>query len=115
MVGFEGQRSILMTLRDPQGVAAGDRVRSAANLQFVPVGRRLLGRVIDGLGQPIDGKGPVVVESHNPVYREAPQALTRRPVEDPLYTGIRAIDAMHTSVAASGWASSRAPGSARAC
>ena len=96
VVGFENQRSILMTLRDPQGVAAGDRVGSAANLQFVPVGRRMLGRVIDGLGQPIDGKGPIVVESHSPVYREAPRALTRRPIEDPLYTGIRAIDAMHT-------------------
>jgi len=96
VVGFENQRSILMTLRDPQGVASGDRVRSAANLQFVPVGRRLLGRVIEGLGQPIDGKGPVTVESHSPVYREAPRALARRPIEDPLYTGIRAIDAMHT-------------------
>ncbi|HNQ22328.1 MAG TPA: FliI/YscN family ATPase [Phycisphaerae bacterium] len=96
VVAFQAGRTVLMTLQEPQGVGAGDCVRSAAALQFVPVGRQMLGRVVDGLGRPIDGHGAFNVEAHLPVYREAPQALARRPIDRPLSTGIRAIDALHT-------------------
>ena len=85
-----------MTLQEPLGVAVGDAVTSTPGLQRVPVGRQMLGAVLDGLGRPIDGKRDYVIEAHYPVYRAAPPALTRTPIEQPLSTGIRAIDALHT-------------------
>ena len=85
-----------MTLHDPLGVACGDPVQSAAGLQFVPVGRQMLGSVLDGMGRPVDGNRDFTVEAHYPVYREAPAPLSRRPIGDALSTGIRSIDAMHT-------------------
>jgi len=96
VVGVDRDRSILMSLHDPLGVAAGDRVTSAAGLQYVPVGRQMLGTVLDGMGSPIDGNCDYVVESHYPVFTEAPAPLSRRPIKKVLSTGVRAIDAMHT-------------------
>jgi len=96
VVGAQGDRTILMTLHEPLGVAVRDRVTSRAGLQYVPVGRRMLGCVLDGLGRAIDGPTDFPVEGHYPVFRDAPDALTRDPIDRPLPTGIRAIDAMHT-------------------
>lgn len=96
VVGVHGDRAILMTLRDPLGVGAGDRVVSTAALQYVPVGRQMLGSVVDGLGRPIGERTNYAIEAHYPVYSDAPMALTREPIREPLSTGIRVIDAMHT-------------------
>ena len=96
VVGVRGQRAILMTLREPLGVGAGDPVTSTAGLQFVPVGRQMLGSILDGLGRPIGGRQEFAVEAHYPVYRDAPRALTRKPITRALPTGIRAVDALHT-------------------
>ena len=96
VVGVQGRRAILMTLREPLGVAVGDRVTSTLGLQHVPVGRQMLGSVLDGLGRPISGRTDFAVEAHYPVYRDAPPALTRTPITQALPTGIRAVDAMHT-------------------
>jgi flagellum-specific ATP synthase len=96
VVGLRGDRSILMTLQDPQGVARGDSVTSAPGLEHVPVGRRMLGSVLDGMGRPIEGNRDFPVESYYPVYRGAPPALSRRPIDTSLSTGVRAIDAMTT-------------------
>ncbi len=96
VVGAQGDRAILMTLLEPLGVAVRDRVTSKAGLQYVAVGRRMLGCVLDGLGRPIDGPTDFVIEGHYPVFREAPRALTRESITQALPTGIRAIDAMHT-------------------
>ena len=60
----------------------------------VPVGDALIGRVVDALGQPIDGKGPIQTTQFNPVERLAPGVVARQPVKEPMQTGIKAIDAM---------------------
>jgi len=96
VVGFAGGRTLLMPLSDARGVTAGDPVVSSAAMQQVPVGRRMLGRVVNGLGQTIDGAGPFAVEGQYPVFADPPPALSRRPIDTPLATGIRSIDVMHT-------------------
>jgi flagellum-specific ATP synthase len=96
VVGLRGDRSVLMPLHDPQGVAAGDVVTSALGLQHVPVGRQMLGTVLDGTGRAIEGNKGFTVENYYPVYRSAPPALSRRPIDKLVATGIRAIDAMNT-------------------
>ena len=94
VVGFRGDETILMPLFDPQGVACGDRVESSAAAQYVAVGQRLVGRVLDGLGRPADGKGPIAAEGYYPVLAPCPGALARRAIEQPIGTGIRSMDAL---------------------
>jgi len=96
VVGIRGHNAVLMTLGDPMGVAVGDRVTSTAGMQHVGVGRQMLGTILDGLGCPIGGRTDFSVEAHYPIYRDAPAALSRAPILEPLSTGIRSIDAMHT-------------------
>ena len=96
IVGARGDRAILLPLHDPMGVAVGDRVTSRSGLQYVPVGRQMLGTVLNGFGRPIGGRTDFVVEAHYPVHRDAPPALSRAPIDRVLSTGIRVIDAMHT-------------------
>ncbi len=96
VVGFRGDRTMLMTLQDPLGVAPGDGIESVAGLQHVAVGRQMLGCVLDGMGRVIDGPGDFIVEDHYPVFAPAPAALTRAPVETVVSTGIRSIDALTT-------------------
>jgi F-type H+-transporting ATPase subunit alpha len=75
-------------------IEEGDEVRTTGELLRVPVGDALLGRVVDPLGNPIDGKGPVVTEHTRLVESTAPGVAGRQPVDQPLQTGIKAIDAM---------------------
>jgi FliI/YscN family ATPase len=96
VVGARGDHAILMTLQDPLGMGVGDPVTSKAGLQYVPVGRQMLGAVLNGLGRPIGGRRDYTIEAHYPVYTEAPPALKRRPIERAIATGIRSIDALHT-------------------
>jgi F-type H+-transporting ATPase subunit alpha len=72
----------------------GDEVRRTARVLEVPVGQALVGRVVDPLGRPIDGKGPVVTKFTRKVESEAPGIIVRQPVKEPLQTGIKAIDSM---------------------
>ena len=96
VVGARGDNAILMTLQEPRGVGVGNVVTSTVGLQYVPVGRQMLGCVLDGLGRPIGKHADYTVETFYPVYRNAPPALTRKPITEVLPTGIRAVDAMHT-------------------
>src|SRR6202011_2287568 len=75
-------------------IEEGDEVRTTGDLLRVPVGDALLGRVVDPLGKPRDGKGPIVTEFSRPVESYAPGVAGRQPVDQPLQTGIKAIDAM---------------------
>jgi F-type H+-transporting ATPase subunit alpha len=75
-------------------VKEGDEVRRTGRIMSVPVGPALVGRVVNPLGQPIDGKGPVQSPENYPIERIAPGVIDRRPVKEPLQTGIKAIDAM---------------------
>jgi F-type H+-transporting ATPase subunit alpha len=81
-------------LGDYTTVLEGQEVRTTGKLLQVPVGKGLLGRVVNSLGQPLDGKGPVVAETHYPVENIAPGIIRRRSVSQPVQTGIMAIDAM---------------------
>jgi F-type H+-transporting ATPase subunit alpha len=81
-------------LGDYTHIKEGDLAKRTRRIAQVPVGPGLLGRVVDPLGQPLDGKGPIHTEEHNPVERLAPGVVDRRPVKEPLQTGIKAIDSM---------------------
>src|SRR3990167_470184 len=72
----------------------GDLVKRTGRIASVPVGPALLGRVVDALGRPIDGKGPIVTDSFRPVESRAPNVVQRQPVKEPVQTGLKAIDAM---------------------
>ncbi len=75
-------------------IKEGDEVRRTGRIMSVPVGEALVGRVVNAIGQPIDGKGPAGTTAFNPVERIAPGVVDRQPVKEPLQTGIKAIDAM---------------------
>ena len=72
----------------------GDEVRSTGRLLDVPVGGAMLGRVVNALGQPVDGRGPIQASARRPVEMIAPGIIVRQPVKEPLQTGIKAIDSM---------------------
>ena len=93
VVGFRGHRLLLMPLGDMVSIKVGSEV-SASGFGFgVPVGPDLMGRVIDGLSRPIDGKGPIHGVSQRPLRSSPPNPLTRSRIKDVLSTGIRSIDA----------------------
>ena len=75
-------------------VEEGDEVRRTGRIIEVPVGPELIGRVVDPLGRPIDGKGPIEAADHYPVERIAPGVVERQPVAEPMQTGLKAIDSM---------------------
>jgi flagellum-specific ATP synthase len=96
VVGFRDQKVLLMPLGDMKGVHPGSEVRAVGHPMLVPAGRELLGRVLDGLGGPIDGRGPVQAEAQCPIERAPINPLDRRRIASPLGTGVRAIDAVLT-------------------
>jgi F-type H+/Na+-transporting ATPase subunit alpha len=77
-----------------QNIKEGDTVKRTGRIISVPVGDELLGRVVNALGQPIDGKGPIVTKEFSPIERLAPGVVDRQPVKEPMQTGLKAIDAM---------------------
>lgn len=81
-------------LGDHTGIAEGDEVKTTGKLLSVPVGKALLGRVVDALGRPIDGKGDIAAEANYPVEKIAPGIIKRKSVSQPVQTGIMAVDAM---------------------
>ncbi|MCX6613780.1 MAG: F0F1 ATP synthase subunit alpha, partial [Acidobacteria bacterium] len=72
----------------------GDEVRRTGRIMSVPVGKAMIGRGVNALGQPIDGKGPIATESFNAIERLAPGVIDRQPVKQPMQTGVKSIDAM---------------------
>src|SRR3979490_967130 len=75
-------------------IKEGDLVKRTGRIISVPVGEELLGRVVNALGQPIDGKGPIVSKQASPIERLAPGVVDRQSVKEPIQTGLKAIDAM---------------------
>ena len=76
------------------GVKEGDTVKRTGRIISVPVGEEILGRVVDALGNPIDGKGPIAAKQFLPIERLAPGVVDRSPVKEPMQTGLKAIDGM---------------------
>ena len=84
----------IVILGDPLGIKEGTEVRGTGRVMQVPVGDGLIGRVVDGIGTPIDGKGPVDTDETREVEIVAPNVAIRKSVDSPVQTGIKAIDAM---------------------
>lgn len=83
-----------LVLGSDEGIHEGDLVKDTEQILSIPVGKSLLGRVVDPLGQPIDGEGPILPEAHKPIESDSPNIVQRQPVTEPLQTGIQAIDAL---------------------
>jgi flagellum-specific ATP synthase len=96
VIGFDGQRAIVMMLGQTNGVRPGDRVESVETQPTVDVGEDMLGRVVNGLCQPIDGGADLSDLHPQPLYPQPIGAMSRSRVRDPLPTGVRAIDLMTT-------------------
>ena len=75
-------------------IKEGDEAKRTGRIMQVPVGEAMLGRVVNPLGQPIDGKGPIETDKYSPIERKAPGVVQRLPVKEPLQTGLKAIDSM---------------------
>jgi F-type H+-transporting ATPase subunit alpha len=84
----------VVLLGDDSQLKEGDEVQTTGEVMSVPVGDALIGRVVNALGQPIDGKGPIKGSKREPVEKIAPGVISRKSVDTPLQTGIKAIDAM---------------------
>ena len=96
VVGFRGDRVMLMPLGEMQGISTGDRILFHPNPVQVPVGGEVLGRVLNGLGRPIDGKGPLSVTEHYPLSGHIPTPLERDRITEPMDLGIRSMNALLT-------------------
>lgn len=96
VVGFADERLLLMPATELHGVLPNARVRPCAHAGGLPVGEALLGRVIGADGVPLDGLGPLEVDEHASLKREPINPMARKPIDTPLDTGVRAINALLT-------------------
>lgn len=96
VVGFKDNKVILMPYEDANGITRGSIVESTGELLRVPVGKNLIGRVIDGFGNPIDGKGPIETESSYSVQNAPSNPLLRPQISEPIIMGIKPIDSLLT-------------------
>jgi F-type H+-transporting ATPase subunit alpha len=84
----------VVLLGESHKIRGGDVVKRTGRIISVPVGEEMLGRVVNALGQPLDGKGPILTKQHSPIERIAPGVVDRLPVREPVQTGLKAIDSM---------------------
>ena len=96
VVGFRESRTLLMPFGPVSEISPGSEVVATNSSLRVPVGKSLLGRVIDGLGAPLDGKGPVETEFQAPTFAAPPHPMSRKRIREPVALGVRAIDGMMT-------------------
>ena len=96
VLGFRDNQVLMMPLEEIRGIGPGCRVVARQQRAIIPVGPGLLGRVIDGLGNPIDNKGPIFVESEYPIYSAPINPLSRKRISQPLDLGIRALNGLLT-------------------
>jgi flagellum-specific ATP synthase len=96
VVGFRSNRVLSMILGDASRVGPGSEIVATGRSLSINVGKELLGRVIDGLGRPLDGKGPIVTDEVRSIYAAPPNPLTRRRITETVATGIRSIDTLLT-------------------
>ncbi len=95
-VGFREERALLMPFHSVEGVRFGARVETVGEMPSAPVGPALRGRVLDGFGEPIDGKGPLSTVTRRPLHALCPDPLRRGLIRKPLHTGVRVLDGLLT-------------------
>ncbi|NJD01282.1 MAG: flagellar protein export ATPase FliI [Ruminiclostridium sp.] len=96
VVGFRDSKVLLMPLGEMSGIGPGNLVVASNTSLKVGVGKSLAGRVLDGMGNPIDNMGPLQIEKYYPVYNTPPNPLTRKRINEPLALGVKAIDGLIT-------------------
>ena len=96
VVGFRGDRVLLMPLGEMQGIGPSSRIAMAGQAATLAVGPGLLGRVLNGLGEPLDGKGSLIADARYPLHAGAPNPLSRARISTPLDLGVRAINGFLT-------------------
>ncbi len=96
VVGFTDDKILLMPLGEVRGIGPGSKIVARRNTAAVGVGPGLLGRTLDGLGNPIDGLGPLDIERHYPLWATPPNPLSRRRIQKPLNVGVKAINGLLT-------------------
>lgn len=96
VVGFRDDRTLLMPLGDMSGIAYGAEVVSRGRIMSIAVSDALLGRVVDGLGRPLDGRPAPMSAEHRPVHGDAPSPMERPCISEPLSTGVRVVDGLMT-------------------
>ena len=96
VVGFAKQVALLTPLGNLQGISPSTEVIPTGEIHSVPVGEDLLGRVLDGLGNPIDGGGPLHPKTRYPVYADPPNPMCRRIIDRPISLGLRVLDGILT-------------------
>ena len=96
VIGFNENKVLLMPLGVTAGIKLGDRVEASGSLPMVGVSEAMLGRILDGSGQPIDDGGPIPVEAEYPISGTPINPMSRKPIRELFSTGIRAIDGLLT-------------------
>ena len=96
IVGFKGNKILMMPFEEIMGISPGSPVSVNPQPMNIPVGNQLLGRILDGMGNPIDGKGPITGTQFQPVYNVPPDPLDRKRITEIISTGIRSIDGFLT-------------------
>ena len=96
VVGFKEKRTLLMPIGDTDGISPKSEVIATGYPLKVKLGASLVGRVLDGLGNPMDGKGPIAYDEMGTVYNDPPDPMERHLITEPITTGIRAIDSLLT-------------------
>jgi len=96
VIGFRDNRVVLMPLGEVRGIGPGSRITGLNRKATVSIGEEMLGRVIDGLGNPIDDKGALSLEKTYPLYADPINPLHRRRIKEPLDVGIKAVNALLT-------------------
>ncbi|HEX4124195.1 MAG TPA: EscN/YscN/HrcN family type III secretion system ATPase, partial [Tepidisphaeraceae bacterium] len=96
VIGFGHDRTLLMPLAATAGIARGDRIENLAAAGRIGCSERLLGRLLDGFGRPIDGLGPIPATETRRIDGRSVAPLDRKPIRQPIGTGVRAIDGLHT-------------------
>jgi len=92
VIGFNPSDVLVIILGDESSISVGDSISSLSELMVTPVGDNFLGRIVNSLGEPIDGKGEIIPDDFLPIFIEAPGVMEREPVERPLVTGTKIID-----------------------
>jgi len=92
VIGFNPDEVLIIVLGDDRRISTSDTVISQAELLTIPVGEGFIGRVVDSLGNPLDGKGKIQSSNSYPVFREAAGIMERHPIDEPLLTGVKIID-----------------------